>query len=272
MLLRNCIVLLLTLEGVIPLVGSAQSPARTGAGPSLADRITQEADAAQRLTVLEEGLTASPYRYTDPQRYAEEVDAALTAFRQRDVPERPGTRLAEGKYALAALAGGDRVSIGTALRLALQLRIETGLVPYGGDDTRTKLSALFGVWRRVEQETRAGFDFSDVPTENVSVPHSGMRSGEVRVSGMDPIYITDARARAEYEAAIERNRSKAAEYNRQLTLRRMRAPFIRHIEGSISTAIRSGAVTEAELTSELSLVQDEGVRNEVLAKIRSLRR
>jgi hypothetical protein len=235
------------------------------------DRRIEQAVPSGRLDIVKEALGRADYRLEDPQGYADLVNAAFVALWRCGVPDRAAAQRLEQGYVLSALESVDWISAPTELRLAARLQANAfAASPPDGEETRSKLDLIFHAWRRMEGETKIDFDFADRPTENVSPPHEGSERGEVRFAGMDPIYIKDAAVRAEYQAAIGKNRAKAAERLRQIALRNMKEPFLRHAEGFILSAIRSGTVTEADVSSKLSLVRDDKARERVLAKIRAL--
>jgi len=248
-----------------------QEDSLSNAGISLERRIEQAAPSS-RFGIVNQALGCVEVWPEDPQRYADSVNTAFMTLWKYGVSNRTEAQQLEQKCVLSALGNADRISAATELRLAVRLQANVfSASPSDSEETRSKLASVFHAWRRMEQETKSDFNFADRPTENVSPPRKGFERGEVRFAGMDPAYVKDPSTRAEYEAAIEKNQAKAAEYNRQSALRNMKEPFIRHAEGFILSAIRSGAVTEAEVSSNLNLVQDDKARERVLAKVIALR-
>ena len=81
--------------------------------------------------------------------------------------------------------------------------------------------------------------------------------------------IKDSRLRAEYQAAIEKNRVKAEEYNRQFELRREKPLFIDDAEDFLLSALEVDPGVEGVVISNLTLVRDNEARERVLAKVRS---
>jgi hypothetical protein len=118
----------------------------------------------------------------------------------------------------------------------------------------------------MEQDTKANFNFADEPAMNVQPPNV---PGQGVFSGMDPMDIKDSRLRTEYQAAIEKNRLKAEEFNRQYRLRNTKEPFIAHAEWLLLSALKVDPGVEGSVISSLSLVRDDAARERVLAKVRS---
>lgn len=82
------------------------------------------------------------------------------------------------------------------------------------ETTKTWLSIVAAIDRQLDPH----FDPNDVPAANIIPP----KSGRVQLpSGVDPQAIPDPAVRAEYEAALEKNKEKAEQYLVQTRLRRM---------------------------------------------------
>jgi hypothetical protein len=220
----------------------------------------------QNLGVLQEVLKGVAERADDPQRYAVMVQRAFGALRKGTEDKDKAARL-EQKYVLAALDRRDRISTLTELSLVLMLRVNVPSTEVAGkDELRTKVDLLFHAWRRMEQDIKPDFNFADLPAINVQPP---VVPGQGVFSGMDPMDIKDSRLRAEYQAAIEKNRAKAEEFNRQFDLRERKAPFIDEAEAFILSALKTDPSVEGAVISNLSLVRDNEARERVLAKVRS---
>jgi hypothetical protein len=243
-------------------------PIRMKEDQSLLEKI-EKTGPRQKLSTLQDVLKTSQERGDDPERYAGMVYSAFMALYANGNDDRDQAVSLEQKYALSALDRPDRIPTLMELRLVLRLRANgSSTEALNKDETRTKLNLLFHAWRRMEQDTKTDFDFADEPMTNVPPPRG---TGEIVFSGIDPSYIKDSRLRGEYEAAIEKNRVKAAEYSRQVGLRNIKEPFIRHVEGFVTSALRIDAITESEVLSNLSLVRDDNARQRVTSKVVSLR-
>ena len=194
------------------------------------------------------------------------VQRAFGALRKGTEDKDKAARL-EQQYVLAALDRRDRISTMIELALATMLRPDVPSTEVAGkDELRTKVDLLFHAWRRMEQDIKPDFNFADVPAMNVRPP---IAPDQGVFSGMDPMDIKDSRLRAEYQAAIEKNRLKADEFNLQFSLRQRKAPFIDEAEAFLLSALKTDPGVEGAVISNLSLVRDEAARERVLAKVRS---
>lgn len=76
-------------------------------------------------------------------------------------------------------------------------------------------------WKRLQEGIDDKWDPNDLPLINVSPPlEAGLPAG------VAPEHIKDPKIRAEYEAAIAKNRQKAEKYNQQYKLRRLKEWFL----------------------------------------------
>jgi hypothetical protein len=230
-------------------------------------RQIEAAGPKQNLGVLQEVLKGVEERADDPERYAVMVQRAFLALHVKGTEDRDLAARLQQKYLLAALDRRDRISTLTELGLVRALRPNVPSTEVAGkDELRTKVDLLFHAWRRLEQDIKPDFNFADKFEINVSPP---IVPGEGVISGMDPMGIKDSRLRAEYQAAIEKNRVKAEEYNRQFELRREKPLFIDDAEDFLLSALEVDPGVEGVVISNLTLVRDNEARERVLAKVRS---
>lgn len=176
------------------------------------------------------------------------------------------------KYLLLALDRPDQFPVDLEVSLVMKQRpasFSTG-VPDKNEIDR-KLDLLFHAWTRMERETDPAFDPSGETPPDGTPPiwETLGNAGQSWFSGMDPAFIRDARLRDAYIAALKRESVRAEAFRVQLTLRNNKKPFIRHSEAFLVSALQTGAVTEGEVLSRLSLVQGDAARDQVISKIRS---
>jgi hypothetical protein len=218
----------------------------------------------KNLSILKAKLDSLDYMTTQPDRYATSVMTAFNTLYERGTDDLERARRLEQLYLLSAFERPDRLPTDSVLHLALRLRTDwtSGTLPKA-DETRSKVNLLFLAWRRLEDDIKSGFDFHDLPNENVMPP-----AAAGGYPGMEPTLISDPRLRGQYLDAIERNRAKIAEYNLQAYLRDVKGRFLRHIVFCLRYAIESDAVTATEVYSNLNLVRNEASQQYVLAALR----
>jgi hypothetical protein len=224
-----------------------------------------DAGRRENLHVLQHKLNSVSYRLENPERYARIVYGAFLQLYADGTEDVQSAHQLEQEYLLSALGRPDQIPV--SLELDLVLRLRANMHAAGAlrrDEVRAKTDLIFHAWRRMEEGINPAFNFADRPTENVVPPLTV--SG---FSGMAPTDIADPKARSDYIAAVEKNRTKGAEYNVQVELRNIKEPFFRHVETFLISALASGAVSEGEVLSNMSLVRDDKDRNRVLSKIRS---
>ena len=269
--------LILILSTRALLVADQQSDDRTSQNSALLHRI-EEAAPADGLMVLRSGLDRLSYRLTDPEAYARMVFSTFNILYGKGTTDSADVRQAEQSYLLQALERPEQLPTEVELSLVMRLRAKiepTAEAPERKDVLR-KQQLLFHAWRRMERETdpnyKSGLD--DLAVENVPLaidptqlsPAIAPLKGVV--SGMDPAWISDLRLRQSYEAAIARNNAKIAEGNRQGFLRANKELFVKHAEAFLTNAIRTGAVTDAEVISEVNSLNDNTVKERVAAQIK----
>jgi hypothetical protein len=123
------------------------------------------------------------------------------------------------KYAALALEKPAQIPLEIELPLVIHAQKDAAFsaTPGGGEEWAKQRSQTAEAWlrlgKRIEQEIDKDFDFKDVPQENIALP-----PGASGLAGMSPEYIEAPELRAEYEAAIERNRQKGENYRKQRKL------------------------------------------------------
>ena len=129
------------------------------------------------------------------------------------------------KYAKATLEKPDQLTVEGEAKIAQFLEggpeYDTGQMKPDQwvQDRRERTNYWLHAWRRFEREINRNFDFDTRPPLNISPP-SGYGP-----AGIAPESIKDPAARAQYEAALARNKQRIAEYNRQWQLRQLDKSF-----------------------------------------------
>jgi len=123
------------------------------------------------------------------------------------------------KYAELALEKPAEIPVEIEVRLRMHAQRQDAIPETlaTGEEWARRRSKAAEAWLRlglrIEQEMDKDFDFTDVPQENIAPPRAARG-----LAGMSPESIEDPALRAEYEAAIERNRQKAENYHKQRKL------------------------------------------------------
>jgi hypothetical protein len=174
------------------------------------------------------------------------------------------------KYANLALGKSGEIPLKIELHLLLHLQED---IEYLRGETKgeawsrqrnRKAKMWFRGWHRLEQEIDPNFDFSDLPMENV-IPPAGV---DLR-AGIAPEHIKDLKLRAEYEAAIAKNRQKAEAYNKQYKLRQLDKLFSPKAEQYIINAYSRSPFSLEELESYLELyIEDVETRSRILDAVK----
>lgn len=165
------------------------------------------------------------------------------------------------KYALLALQEPD----------AIPLEMEVALVGYVMSDMvipsaprgqeweqqrKMDMEVRFHAWKRLTDAIDPTWDPNDLPL--INVPLSLGAGGE---AGGNPKHIKDPKLRAEYEAAIEKNRQKAERYSKQHRLRKLEKRFKRTAERYIVRAYSKPPFNLTELKQYLkNYVADQDAR------------
>jgi hypothetical protein len=115
-------------------------------------------------------------------------------------------------------------------------------------------------WKRLTDAIDPNWDPNDLPLLNVTPPPTtGMRAG------IAPEAIKDPKSRAEYEAAIEKNRQKAERYRKQSRLRTWLKRFPKRAEEYIIRAYSKPPFNLDELKEYLEkYAVDEKTRARIL--------
>lgn len=141
------------------------------------------------------------------------------------------------KYATLALEKSETIPLEIELPLLLHLQEDVDYskgvvkgVEWSKQRSRITKSWL-SAWQRLEKEIDKNFDFNDLPERNIAPPLStGLPSG------IAPEDVEDPKLRAEYEAALAKNKQKAQNYSRQVKLRELDKLFSPRVEQYIISA------------------------------------
>jgi len=123
-----------------------------------------------------------------------------------------GKHVLARKYALSALADPNKISLETELELIGHVMTDmvTPRAPKEqewADQRKKDVEVRFHAWKRLIDAIDPNWDPNDKAVRNVAPPiETGLPSGVV------PEAIKDPKLRAEYEAAIDKNRQKAERY------------------------------------------------------------
>jgi hypothetical protein len=123
------------------------------------------------------------------------------------------------KYALSALADPNKIPLETELELIGHVMTDmvTSRAPKNQEWAQIRkkdVEVRFHAWKRLLDAIDPNWDPNDLPSLNISPPvATGLPSG------VGPEAIKDPNLRAEYEAAIEKNRLKAERYSQESRLR-----------------------------------------------------
>ena len=151
------------------------------------------------------------------------------------------------EYALSALAEPNEIPLETELELIGHVMTDTVTprAPTGQEWVQRRKQDVWirlHAWRRLTEAIDPTWDPNDLPYINVPLPR-----GTEGSSGMAPEDIKDPNLRAEYEAAIEKNRQKAEKYSEQYQLRKWLKRFPKRAEEYIIEAYSKPPFDEAEL-------------------------
>ncbi len=173
------------------------------------------------------------------------------------------------KYALSVLDRPEGVSLETELKLTGHVMTAMGIptAPKGDEFARRRekdVEIRLHAWERLTDAIDPKWDPNDVPLLNVVPPAaSGLPSG------IAPEDVKDPKLRAEYEAAIEKNRQKAQEYNEQYRLRSWLKEFPPRAEQYIIQAYSKSPYNIEELTGLLNqYMRDEQTRSRIFDGVR----
>lgn len=212
------------------LVWGAATPASAPSDARLfeAERIIHDAFASKDLGRME-GVAKeihAKWRGEAPASYGRLMVDVVVSFRNGRFNDERQYLLAQQYARLALQKASD-----------LPLQVELCLLGYLREDLDRKAAANLGEpwpsyraakaalslhgWQRLEEAIDPSWDRNDLPLINTPLPN-----GVPGVAGMDPAGIADPVVRAEYEAAVQRNRKKAETYRIQYELRQDRDTFV----------------------------------------------
>jgi hypothetical protein len=169
------------------------------------------------------------------------------------------------KYALSVLDKPEEISVEMELELTghVMTLMCTPYAPKGEDFAQRRkkdVEVRFHAWKRLIDAIDPAWDPNDLPSINVPTP---LASGQP--SGVVPEAIKDPKLRAEYEAAIEKNRQKAERYNEQYSLRKWLKMFPRNAEPYIIQAYSNPPFNLEELKQYLdNYIADEKTKIRIL--------
>ncbi len=130
---------------------------------------------------------------------------------------------------------------------------------------KNQVALQLRAWQRIEQTIDRNWDPDDMPAMNLAPPNAtGLPSG------VAPSAVKDPQLRAEYEAAIEANRQKAARYRLQSRARKLKKRWIRHAERFIIRTYIQPPARLAELEALLNVyVADAAKRARILDAVKN---
>jgi len=170
-------------------------------------------------------------------------------------------------FAMRALAVSDRVPLETEWQLLWYVRsaVDEAGKKVSGDAwavLRERQAKLWlHAWKRLVNAMDRNWDPRDVPAINLA-SNCGLPSG------VSPEAIRDPDARAKYEAAIEANRKKAEEYNKQDKLRSLGKRFLPLAERTLVQAYRTPPRRNEELRKHLrAFLPDGDVEARILSAV-----
>jgi len=173
------------------------------------------------------------------------------------------------KYALSVLDKPEEISVEMELELTghVMTLMCTPYAPKGEDFAQRRkkdVQIRFHAWKRLIDAIDPKWDPNDLPLMNVPTPRA---SGQP--SGVVPEAIKDPKLRAEYEAAIEKNRQKAERYIRQNGLRKWLKRFPRNAEPYIIQAYSKPPFNLEELKQYLdNYIADEKTKDKILDAVK----
>ena len=169
------------------------------------------------------------------------------------------------KYALLILEEPNEISLETELKLIRHVMSDMATLraPKGQEwvqQRRKDVEIRLHAWKRLTDAIDWSWDPNDVPLINVPLPVGvgGEAGGEAK-------HIKDPKLRAEYEAAIEKNRQKAERYNKQYRLRKWLKRFPKRAERYIIQAYSRPPYNLEELKQFLdTYIADAKTRSRII--------
>jgi len=170
------------------------------------------------------------------------------------------------KYALLALSDPNKITLETELELTGHVKTpmfgpEAPKEMELADQRKKDVEVRFHAWKRLIDAIDPNWDPDDLPTLNIAPPH-GVIGGRAGMASKD---IKDPNLRAEYEAAIEKNRQKAERYLEQSRLRDWLKRFPKRAEEYIIRAYSKPPFNVEELKQSFARYEvDEKTRARIL--------
>ncbi len=169
------------------------------------------------------------------------------------------------KYAILALEEPDKIPLETEVALVGHVMSDMVIptAPKGQEwvqQRKTDMKVCFHAWKRLKDAIDPSWDPNDMPLDNVPSP-----PGTTVSAGAAAHHIKDPKLRAEYKAAIEKNRQKAERYTKQYRLRKQEKRFARTAEKYIIRAYSKPPFNLAGLKQYLEeYVADQGTKARIL--------
>jgi len=169
------------------------------------------------------------------------------------------------RYALSALAEPNEIPLEIELELIGHVMTDmiTPRSPKGQDWVQRRMKDVevrLHAWKRLTDTVDPNWDPNDMPFINVPLPQ-----GVEGISGMAPNNIKNLKLRAEYEAAIEKNKQKAKRYSEQYGLRKWLKRFPPKAERYIVRAYSKPPFNVEELKRYLdNYIVDEKTKTRIL--------
>ena len=173
------------------------------------------------------------------------------------------------KYALSALETPEAIPLTLELELIghVMMLMYTPDAPKGEDFAQSRkkdVEVRLHAWKRLIDAIDPNWDPNDKPLRNVSPPY-----GTTISAGASPEHIKDPKLRADYEAAIEKNRRKAERYLEQSRLRDWLKRYPKRAEEYIILAYSDQPFNLQELKQYLDkYIADEKTRNRILDTVK----
>lgn len=175
------------------------------------------------------------WKRRDKECFARLMNAACGPLSSGQFNSRRQYELAR-KYALSALENRDSIPLSLEIQLTGHVATPAGGhgLPEKDDFAKRRkkdVEVRLHAWRRMMDAIDPNWNPDDVPVLNVLPPTATGLPG-----GIAPEAIKDAKLRAEYEAAIQRNRQKAERYSEQHELHFLLKTFPKNVEDYIVQA------------------------------------
>lgn len=207
------------------------------------------------------------WRARHPQYHAEVMLKLCRELASRDYPRARKQALLR-KYAAAGLEDRKRISVESFIGLAECI----GTMPLpstkAGDEwveqRRADTTIRLEAWKKLKEAIDPRWDPKDGPTLSVRPPVAGLPSG------VAPEAIESPTLRAEYQAAIEANKKKAAKYRQQHALRKLQRSFSRRTEAYLVEAYSRPPLKTEELEELLQkyVPDEDAARSRIMQAVR----